>query len=71
MVYSINALFSLRPVFALDEVGHDYINVGCLPSSVKNNVLNRGKRITHLQIKSEIPLDCSRKRDGYTSIEDS
>ena len=28
-------LFSLRPVFALDEAGHDYINVGCLPSRSK------------------------------------
>ena len=61
-------MFSLRPVFAPDEVGHDYINVGCLPSSVKNIVANSGKRITHLQIKaeSEIPLDCLRKSYGYT-----
>ena len=40
-------LFSLRPVFAVDEAGHDYINVGCLPSrskimwqiAVKNHLL--------------------------------
>ena len=42
------------------------INVGCLPSSVKNNVANSDKRITCLQIKSEIPLACSRKRYGDT-----